>query len=47
MTGNKKQHLEQQLWNIANTLREKMGADDFRILKMKKFMEVFVKAMAV
>lgn len=25
-----KQHLEQQLWNIANTLRGKMGADDFR-----------------
>ena len=22
--------LEQQLWNIANTLRGKMGADDFR-----------------
>jgi len=25
-----KHHLEQQLWNIANTLRGKMGADDFR-----------------
>lgn len=25
-----KQQLEQQLWNIANTLRGKMGADDFR-----------------
>ncbi|MBM9514997.1 type I restriction-modification system subunit M [Desulfogranum marinum] len=25
-----KQKLEQQLWNIANTLRGKMGADDFR-----------------
>ena len=25
-----KQHLEQQLWNIANTLRGKMDADDFR-----------------
>ncbi len=25
-----KQLLEQQLWNIANTLRGKMGADDFR-----------------
>ena len=25
-----KQRLEQQLWNIANTLRGKMGADDFR-----------------
>ncbi len=24
------QQLEQQLWNIANTLRGKMGADDFR-----------------
>ena len=29
MTDNNKQ-LEQQLWNIANTLRGKMGADDFR-----------------
>ena len=27
---NKKQKLEQQLWNIANTLRGKMDADDFR-----------------
>jgi type I restriction-modification system DNA methylase subunit len=25
-----KQKLEQQLWNIANTLRGKMDADDFR-----------------
>ncbi|TKB06279.1 hypothetical protein FCL48_21795 [Desulforhopalus sp. IMCC35007] len=25
-----KEKLEQQLWNIANTLRGKMGADDFR-----------------
>ena len=31
MTDNhKKQKLEQQLWNIANTLRGKMGADEFR-----------------
>ncbi|MBL7047614.1 MAG: type I restriction-modification system subunit M [Candidatus Marinimicrobia bacterium] len=30
MTNNHKQHLEQQLWNIANTLRGKMDADDFR-----------------
>lgn len=30
MNNNHKQHLEQQLWNIANTLRGKMGADDFR-----------------
>jgi len=29
MIENNKQ-LEQQLWNIANTLRGKMGADDFR-----------------
>jgi len=29
MTKNKLK-LEQQLWNIANTLRGKMGADDFR-----------------
>ena len=27
---NKKQQLETQLWNIANTLRGKMDADDFR-----------------
>jgi len=27
---NDKQHLEQRLWDIANTLRGKMGADDFR-----------------
>ena len=25
-----KQQVEQQLWNIANTLRGKMDADDFR-----------------
>ncbi|MBT6341039.1 MAG: type I restriction-modification system subunit M N-terminal domain-containing protein [Desulfobacula sp.] len=25
-----KEQLEQQLWNIADTLRGKMGADDFR-----------------
>ncbi|MDF2450432.1 MAG: type restriction-modification system, subunit [Bacteroidota bacterium] len=30
MTQEKKQQLEQQLWNIANTLRGKMDADDFR-----------------
>ena len=28
--NNNKQKLEQQLWNIANTLRGKMDADDFR-----------------
>ena len=26
----KLENLEQQLWNIANTLRGKMGADEFR-----------------
>lgn len=30
MKDNTKQKLEQQLWNIANTLRGKMGADEFR-----------------
>lgn len=30
MTDNNKQQLEQQLWNIANTLRGKMNADEFR-----------------
>ena len=29
-TNGNKQNLEQKLWNIANTLRGKMGADDFR-----------------
>ena len=28
--NNSKQKLEQQLWNIANTLRGKMGPDEFR-----------------
>jgi type I restriction enzyme M protein len=28
--SDQKQQLEQQLWNIANTLRGKMDADDFR-----------------
>ena len=30
MNDNNKQQLEQQLWNIANTLRGRMSADDFR-----------------
>jgi type I restriction enzyme M protein len=30
MSEDHKQQLEQQLWNIANTLRGKMGADEFR-----------------
>jgi len=30
MTEEQKQRLEQQLWNIANELRGKMGADEFR-----------------
>src|SRR5207244_12634735 len=30
MSIEKKQQLEQQLWNIANTLRGKMDADEFR-----------------
>ena len=30
MASENKQRLEQQLWNIANTLRGKMDADDFR-----------------
>ena len=30
MAEDQKQQLEQQLWNIANTLRGKMDADDFR-----------------
>lgn len=30
MSDDHKKALESQLWNIANTLRGKMGADDFR-----------------
>ena len=30
MKENHKKHLQSQLWNIANTLRGKMGADEFR-----------------
>lgn len=30
MSDDQKRQLEQQLWNIANTLRGKMGADEFR-----------------
>jgi type I restriction enzyme M protein len=30
MADDKKQQLEQQLWKIADTLRGKMDADDFR-----------------
>ncbi|MCX6851977.1 MAG: type I restriction-modification system subunit M N-terminal domain-containing protein, partial [Verrucomicrobia bacterium] len=30
MAEDTKKTLQTQLWNIANTLRGKMGADDFR-----------------
>jgi len=30
MSDDQKRILEQQLWNIANTLRGKMNADEFR-----------------
>ena len=30
MSEEHKKQLEQQLWNIANALRGKMGADEFR-----------------
>jgi type I restriction enzyme M protein len=30
MSEDHKRQLEQQLWNIANTLRGKMDADEFR-----------------
>ncbi|MEM6583701.1 MAG: type I restriction-modification system subunit M N-terminal domain-containing protein, partial [Pseudomonadota bacterium] len=30
MTEDHKKQLQSQLWNIANTLRGKMGADEFR-----------------
>ena len=30
MSTDKKQQLEQKLWSIADTLRGKMDADDFR-----------------
>lgn len=35
-----KQKLEQKLWNIADTLRGKMGADEFRdYLPSRKFVK--------
>ena len=30
MSEEERRQLQQQLWNIANTLRGKMGADEFR-----------------
>jgi type I restriction-modification system DNA methylase subunit len=30
MTEEQRRQLQQQLWNIANTLRGKMNADEFR-----------------
>ena len=30
MSEEQRRQLQQQLWNIANTLRGKMGADEFR-----------------
>jgi len=30
MTSDQKKRLEQQLWNIADSLRGKMNADEFR-----------------
>ena len=30
MTNNQKKQLQQQLWNIADSLRGKMHADEFR-----------------
>jgi type I restriction enzyme M protein len=30
MSEEQRKQLQQQLWNIANTLRGKMGADEFR-----------------
>ena len=30
MSEEQRRQLQQQLWNIANTLRGKMSADDFR-----------------
>lgn len=43
MAAEQKQKLEQQLWNIANTLRGKMDADDFRdyILGFIFYLEVY------
>jgi hypothetical protein len=34
-----KQHLDQQLWNIANILRGKMSADDFTLLGFEVFLD--------
>ena len=30
MSEEQRRQLQQQIWNIANTLREKMNADEFR-----------------
>jgi len=32
MTNDQKKKLETQLWNIADSLRGKMNADEFRII---------------
>lgn len=40
--GSNKQQIQQRLWDIANTLRGKMGADD--ILKPKKLNNQTIKA---
>lgn len=47
MTEEQKQQLEQQLWNIANTLRGKMDADEFRDTSLASFStSIFPKGCA-
>ena len=47
MSEDQKKQLEQQLWNIADTLRGKMDADEFRdyILRTKIFFKYLSERM--
>ena len=50
MTQVQLQQLQKQLWNIANTLRGKMGADEFRDYILGFILEeinFFVRCMAI
>jgi hypothetical protein len=41
MSEEQRRQLQQQLWNIANTLRGKMDADDFRSSKQRPSIHKF------
>ena len=47
MSDDQKKQLEQQLWNIANTLRGKMNADEFRdyIFRLYILSSIYQKKM--